>query len=93
MILGDGYYELDLELDPTQPAVETRLYFYRLLGDVNGDHTVDGNDTSQIALAETDPAVFGDVNGDGTVDTTDANLAARSKAANRRLGNGLHLDA
>ena len=93
MILGDGYYELDLELDPAQPTVETKLFFYRLLGDVNGDHVVDGNDTYQIAMAESDSTIFGDANGDGSVDTTDANLAARSKAANRRLGDGLHLDA
>ncbi len=91
MILGDGYYELDLELDPAHPGVETQLFFYRLLGDVNGDQVVDANDTGQVAMAESNPALYGDVNGDGSTDTTDANLAARSKAAGRRLGNGLPL--
>ncbi len=79
MILGDGYYELDLELDPAHPGVETQLFFYRLLGDVNGDHVVDGNDTYQIAMAESDSTIFGDANGDGSTDTTDANLAAPAR--------------
>ena len=62
-------------------------HFYRLLGDVNGDGTVDQNDlneiaaargqsVSQIATAINQPAsgltaLSMDVNGDGSVNTTD----------------------
>ena len=38
---ANGYYELDVVLPDGQTATH---YFYRLLGDVNGDGTVDQND-------------------------------------------------
>ena len=42
---ADGYYEIDIKL-PSGTAVHN---FYRLLGDVTGDGTVDENDLNEIA--------------------------------------------
>ncbi len=79
--------------------------FYRLLGDVNGDGTVDQNDLNEIAAARgeslsqiataTGQSATGltplsmDVNGDGSVNTTDLALATSSKG--RSLGKNLTL--
>ena len=40
---GDGYYEVALDLD-RNGSYETLRHFYRLFGDVNGDHTVDSTE-------------------------------------------------
>ncbi len=99
---ADGYYELDVVLPDGQTAIH---HFYRLLGDVNGDGTVDQNDlnavaaargqsVSQIATASGQPAtgltaLNMDVNGDGSVNTTDLALATKSKG--NSLGSNLPL--
>ena len=43
---ADGYYEVDIKLPNGQTAVH---HFYRLLGDVDGDRTVDQTDLNEIA--------------------------------------------
>jgi hypothetical protein len=86
----DGYYEIDVDYlgnGQFTPAA----FFYRLLGDVDGNHAVDAVDLTKIT------ATFGragmnlptDVNGDGMVNGTDKLQAARS--VGRRLANGLRL--
>src|SRR5205823_4042404 len=47
---ADGYYKLQMDLDGNG-SFETELDFYRLLGDVNGDHVVDNSDINLITLA------------------------------------------
>jgi RHS repeat-associated protein len=91
---ADGYYALSFTPQSGQGRAATH-HFYRLLGDVNGDGTVDQNDLteiaaargqslSQIATAIGQPAtgltaLSMDVNGDGSVNTTDLALATKSK--------------
>ena len=48
---GDGYYELDV----TAGGTTYKHFFYRLLGDVNGDGVVDGSDLSAIATELSPP--------------------------------------
>jgi hypothetical protein len=104
-ILGDGYYELDVDTTGHGSfASPTKEFFYRLVGDVTGFSgtmtgasgvvpIVDQNDLNQISAAQAQPGVyFGDVDGSGTVDSVDLNLATRSKSAGRKLGTGLRLD-
>ena len=88
---GDGYYELDLDLEG-DGSFETVRHFYRLLGDANGDHVVDSNDLSMItaAFGQSGTGLEADVNGDGVVNALDRTLAARSLG--RRLASGLPLD-
>jgi len=89
---ADGYYELDVKLPNGTTAVH---HFYRLLGDVTGDGTVDNNDLNEIAAeinlsSQTGmTALNADVNGDGTVSALDLTLATRSKG--RKLASGLSL--
>jgi hypothetical protein len=89
---ADGYYEVDIKLPSGQTAVH---HFYRLLGDVNGDMTVDQNDLNEIAASIGDSSPTGwtplsaDVTGAGTVTTIDLTLATRSKG--RKLASGLSL--
>ena len=70
-------------------------HFYRLLGDVTGDGTVDNNDLNEIAAEinlsnPTGLAPLGaDVNGDGTVSALDLTLATRAKG--HKLKSGLSL--
>ena len=87
-----------------RPGTATH-HFYRLLGDVNGDGTVDQNDLNEIAAARGQSltqiatainqpasgltALSMDVNGDGSVNTTDLALATKSKG--NKLGTGLPL--
>ncbi len=89
---ADGYYELDINL----PSGATDMHhFYRLLGDVTGDGTVDSNDLNEIAAEinlsnPTGLAPFGaDVNGDGTISALDLTLATRAKG--HKLKSGLSL--
>jgi hypothetical protein len=88
-ISGDGYYELDVLLPGGQ---ETTLHFYRLLGDVNGDGTVDNNDITIItaALGESGTGLDADVDGSGSVNSSDRILAMRSRG--RALAPGLKRD-
>ncbi len=79
---ADGYYELDVKLPSGATAVH---HFYRLLGDVTGDGTVDNNDLNEIAaeINLSNPGglapLGADVNGDGTVSALDLTLATRAK--------------
>jgi hypothetical protein len=89
---ADGYYELDIKLANGSTAVH---HFYRLLGDVTGDGTVDTNDLNEIAAEinlsnPTGLAPLGaDLNGDGTISATDLMLATRAKG--HKLMSGLSL--
>ena len=101
----DGYYALSFTPSGSHSGVGSTHHFYRLLGDVNGDGTVDqtdlneiaaarGQSLTQIATAINQPAtgltaLSMDVNGDGTVNTTDLALATKSKG--NSLKNGLSL--
>ena len=101
---ADGYYALSFTPQSGQGQAATH-HFFRLLGDVNGDGTVDQNDLnavaaargqslSQIASASGQPAtgltaLSMDVKGDGSVNTTDLALATKSKG--RSLGKNLPL--
>jgi Dockerin type I domain len=88
---ADGYYELDVTVGTTT----YKHFFYRLLGDVNGDGVVDNNDLTDIAteLAQSSPTGYtplsADVNGDGSVTAMDTTLATRAKG--HKLGTGLPL--
>jgi hypothetical protein len=93
MIGGDGYYEIDADLNGDGVITPNeQFFFYRLLGDIDGRQIVDNTDVNEItaALGQTGVALAPDVNGDGTVDTADKALAIRSR--NRSLAQGLHLD-
>ncbi len=89
---ADGYYEIDIELPSGAIAVHN---FYRLLGDVTGDGTVDENDLNEIAAEinlsnPTGLAPLGaDVTGEGTISTLDLTLATRAKG--HELKSGLSL--
>ena len=89
---ADGYYELDIKLPSGTTAVH---HFYRLLGDVTGDGTVDNNDLNEIAaeINLSNPTGWhrsgADVNGDGTVSALDLTLATRAKG--HKLKSGLSL--
>lgn len=80
-LAGDGYYKLELDLDG-DGTFETSRSFYRLLGDVNGDRSVDQADLD--AVKGPNNAAY-DANGDGKVDSADLLLVTRSKG--RRIGN------
>jgi len=45
--VGDGYYRLETDLDGNGSFVTARA-FYRLLGDTNGDTTVDDADVANV---------------------------------------------
>ncbi len=89
---ADGYYELDIKLPSGATAVH---HFYRLLGDVTGDGTVDSNDLNAIAaeINLSNPIGFSplgaDVNGDGSISALDLTLATRAKG--HKLKSGLSL--
>ncbi len=89
---ADGYYEIDIKLPSGSTAVHN---FYRLLGDVTGDGTVDNNDLNEIAAEitlsnPTGLAPLGAaVNGDGTISALDLTLATRAKG--HKLKSGLSL--
>ena len=89
---ADGYFEIDIKLPSGATAVH---HFYRLLGDVTGDGTVDNNDPNEIAAEinlsnPTGLAPLGaDVNGDGTISALDLTLATRAKG--HKLNSGLSL--
>ena len=86
---GDGYYEIAMDLD-SNGTFETKKYFYRLLGDVNGDRKVDSSDASLIGSSMGTNNPERDANGDGVVNATDRTLSIR--AALRKLKDGLLTD-
>ncbi len=89
---ADGYYELDIKLPSGATGVHN---FFRLLGDVTGDGTVDNNDLNEIAAEinlsnPTGLAPLGaDVTGEGTISALDLTLATRAKG--HKLKSGLFL--
>ena len=88
LIAGDGYYEIAVDLNGNGGIESSeQLFFYRLLGDVDGNRAVDQTDLNIIAA----PAGrYADVNGDGFVNVNDSLLANKSKG--RQLKVGLRLD-
>ncbi|HUT94316.1 MAG TPA: Ig-like domain-containing protein [Thermoguttaceae bacterium] len=89
--VGDGYYEVSLDLDGNG-SFETTRHFYRLLGDTNGDRVVDAVDIYSIlhAYGSIGAGLEDDANGDGVVNALDRVLAMR--AFGRALGAGLAID-
>ncbi|MEZ6132743.1 MAG: CARDB domain-containing protein [Planctomycetaceae bacterium] len=91
--VGDGYYGLRLDLDNNGlDASDPVLNFYRILGDANGDRTVNSADIGFItsAFGQTGANLDGDVNGDGAVNALDRLWAIRGQG--RSLNAGLPLD-
>ena len=87
--VGDGYYELGIDMDGNG-SFESKKYFHRLLGDVNGDGIVSAADKSQVLVAQGTTSVEADVNGDGFVNVADTTLVTR--AVGRKLKGGLFRD-
>jgi len=86
---GDGYYELAVDMDG-DGVFESKKYFHRLLGDVNGDGVVSSIDKSQVLSASGTATAESDVNGDGIVNIFDTSLLSR--AVGRKLKGGLFRD-
>jgi hypothetical protein len=89
--VGDGYYELELDLD-SDGTFDTLKRFYRLLGDVTGNGIVDATDVSVVEQWN-QPGGVGlgaDTNGDGLVNSTDRTLTVR--AVGRQLTGNKTLD-
>jgi len=88
---GDGYYQIGLDLDGNG-SFETTRSFYRLLGDVNGDRTVNSRDLDMIraAYGQSGSGLQTDVNASGTVDRADWSAAYRNRG--KRLGTQLQVD-
>lgn len=83
-------FELALDMD-NNGTFESKKYFHRLLGDVNGSGAVDAADKTQVLLAQ--GATYNaenDVKGDGFVNITDTSLVTR--AVGRKLKGGLFRD-
>jgi Right handed beta helix region/Dockerin type I domain len=90
-LIGNGYYALELDLDG-DGRLESVKHFYRLLGEVNGDRTVNALDNSLVSRAV---GTFGsnlneDINGDGVVTIADA-LSVR-RGIGRALSPALPID-
>jgi hypothetical protein len=85
--LGDGYYEIDVD------GIAQSFYFDRILGDVNGDGSVDANDvnlvTQLLGRSVTGEAI--DVDGSGTITSMDRIITLRARG--HALAAGLQLDA
>lgn len=86
---GDGYYELGIDMDG-DGSFESKKYFHRLLGDMNGDGVVSSSDKIQVLLASGSSSAESDVNGDGLVNILDTSLVSR--AVGRKLKGGLFRD-
>jgi VCBS repeat-containing protein len=88
---GNGYYSLSVDAD-RNGSQETKRSFYRLLGDTNGDRTVNTTDLNNVraALGRRGTNLNQDVNGDGVVNNTDRDLV--SKQRGKSLASGLPLD-
>ena len=72
---GNGYYRLNVDTD-RDGAKETQRSFYRLLGDTNGDRTVNSTDVNNVNRDQgrRGSNLRSDVNGDGVVNSTDKTL-------------------
>jgi len=88
---GNGYYEIALDLD-RNGTLETTRHFYRLLGDANGDRTVDAGDLDLVseAMGQTGPNLEADVTGNGRVSFWDWYMTWINSG--RGLDGGLPLD-
>lgn len=88
---GNGYYRLALDAD-RNGSFEAQRHFYRLLGDTNGDRTVNSLDRSNVNsnLGRRGTNLNPDVNGDGVVNSTDQNLVRQNLG--KSLASGLPLD-
>jgi hypothetical protein len=86
---ADGYHEVDIKLPGGTTSVR---HFYRLLGDVTGDGTVDSDDLKEIAaeINSSKPTGFAplgaDVTGGGTVTSLDLTLATRAEGHTLKSG-------
>jgi hypothetical protein len=89
--VGDGYYEIRLDLDGNG-TFETTRHFYRLLGDVNGDRRVDRYDLNVIrsAYGQRGDGLAADLSGNGVVNYVDWWMAYYR--CGRRLASYLVLD-
>jgi hypothetical protein len=86
---GDGYYTLGVDLN-NDGVYETKFFFYRLFGDVNGDRIVDATDESLVTANANTTVPYNannDPNGDGVVNGSDVTYVRR--ALGRQLGSGL----
>jgi hypothetical protein len=86
---GDGYYTLGLDLN-NDGVYETKFFFYRIFGDVNGDRIVNATDESLVTANANTTVPYNannDPNGDGVVNGSDVILVRR--ALGRQLGSGL----
>ena len=84
---GDGYYKISVD------GFDQGMYFDRLLGDVNGDGSVDANDQALVTanLGVNFVGAMVDVDGTGKVTTAAGLIEIRNKG--HKVGAGLHLDA
>lgn len=89
--LGDGYYQVELDLDG-DGSLETQLGFFRLLGDADGDGDVDNADLASVnsAFGQLGSNLNSDLNGDGRVNIFDRQLWLRGRG--RMIGDGLQID-
>jgi hypothetical protein len=75
---ADGYYTLGLDLDGNG-TFETNLFFFRILGDTNGDKEVTLADQNAVLAGCQQPYnVNLDLNGDGVVNTSDFQYVKKS---------------
>ena len=86
---GDGYFTLGVDLN-NDGVYDTKFFFYRLFGDVNGDRIVDATDESLVTANAITTVPYNanyDLNGDGVVNGSDVTYVRR--ALGRQLGSGL----
>ena len=76
---GNGYYRFSLDAD-RDGTFEAQRHFYRLLGDTNGDRTVNYLDRNNVnaALGRKGTNLNPDVNGDGVVNSTDQSIVRKN---------------
>lgn len=88
---GNGYYRLSVDTD-RNGSFESFRHFYRLLGDTNGDRTVNAVDRNVVNanLGRRGANLNADVNGDGVVNSTDQYLVRQN--VGRVLASSLPLD-
>ena len=79
---ADGYYTLGVDLDGNG-SFETNLFFYRILGDTNGDKEVTIADQNAVLAGCQQPYNANlDTNGDGVVNTSDFQYVKKSVGKN-----------
>jgi hypothetical protein len=76
---GNGYYRFALDTD-RDGTFEAQRHFYRLLGDTNGDRTVNSLDRNSVnaAVGRHGTNLNPDVNGDGVVNSTDQSIVRKN---------------